>query len=140
MAEARRSRLLLSPMPHAELVAAQAVEEIAAGLSFPRDTLDEVKLAVVEACLNALEYGGGKVEVELTAHVGDRARIEVAVIDHGPGFDPESVARPQLGEKLHNLRKRGWGLELIRRLMDRVEILSRQGRTEIRMVRSRDEV
>jgi anti-sigma regulatory factor (Ser/Thr protein kinase) len=47
-------------MPHVELIAAQAVEEIAAGLEFPRDTLDEVKLAVVEACLNALEYGGGR--------------------------------------------------------------------------------
>lgn len=140
MAEARRSRLLLSPMPHVELVAAQAVEEIAAGLSFPRDTLDEVKLAVVEACLNALEYGGGKVEVELTAHGGDAAHIEVTVIDHGPGFDPESVAQPRLDDKLHNPRKRGWGLELIRRLMDRVEIHSRQGRTEIRMVRGRDEV
>ncbi|MGE5235295.1 MAG: ATP-binding protein [Acidobacteriota bacterium] len=137
MADARRAHVSLSAAPNAELRAAQAVEEIGAGLGFPRDTLDEVKLAVVEACLNALEYGGTEVDVDLVAHPGRSPWIEVAVTDRGPGFDPDAIAAPRIENKLHARRKRGWGLELIRRLMDRVEIESRPGLTRVHMVRGR---
>jgi anti-sigma regulatory factor (Ser/Thr protein kinase) len=116
-----RVRLVLPRTPRAELLATRAVEQAGQHIAFPRDTLAEVKLAVVEACLNALEYGSGEVEVE----------------DHGPGFDPTGVARPVLEDKLRSDRKRGWGLELIRRLMDEVEITSQPGLTTVRMIRRR---
>ena len=51
------------------------------------------------------------------------------------GFDPSSVTRPVLEAKLHSQRKRGWGLELIRRLMDDVTITSRPGLTKVHMIR-----
>jgi len=134
MSRTHRLRLVLPRAPHAELVAGAAVEELGLQSGFPRDTLEEVKLAVVEACLNALEYGNGDVEVELVAHDD---RVEARVIDHGPGFDPRRVERPSLDTKLHAQRKRGWGLELMRRLMDLVEVESRPGSTTVRMVRRR---
>jgi serine/threonine-protein kinase RsbW len=138
MAKPVRVRLVLPHVARAELLASRAVEEAGQRIAFPRDTLAEVKLAVVEACLNALEYGAGDVEVEVVAHPDDaRAWIEVAVVDHGPGFDPSGVARPVLEDKLRSKRKRGWGLELIRRLMDEVEITSEPGLTKIRMIRRR---
>jgi len=138
MAKPVRVRLVLPRVARAELLASRAVEEAGQRIAFPRDTLAEVKLAVVEACLNALEYGAGDVEVEVVAHPNDaRAWIEVAVVDHGPGFDPSTVTRPVLEDKLRSKRKRGWGLELIRRLMDEVEITSEPGRTKIRMIRRR---
>jgi serine/threonine-protein kinase RsbW len=131
-------RVHLPRTARAELLAADAVEELGRKIAFPRDTLAEVKLAVVEACLNALEHGGGEVEVELAGHAeGAQSWIEVAVIDHGPGFDPGRVPRPVLEDKLHARRKRGWGLELIRRLMDEVDISSQPGFTRLRMVRHR---
>jgi len=136
MAEPVRLRLVLPQVARAELTAGEAVDELGRRVAFPRDTLAEVKLAVVEACLNALEYGAGEVEVELAAHP-DAARpwIEVTVTDRGPGFDPSGVARPVLETKLHARRKRGWGLELIRRLMDDVTITSRPGLTKVHMIR-----
>ena len=136
MAEPVRLRLVLPRVARAELIAGDAVEDLGRRIDFPRDTLAEVKLAVVEACLNALEYGDGEVEVELTVHP-DSANpwIEAAVVDHGPGFDPGGQPRPVLAAKLHARRKRGWGLELIRRLMDEVEITSRPGLTRIHMTR-----
>ena len=131
-----RMRLTLPKTARAELLAVQAVEEIGRRAEFPHDTLAEVKLAVVEACLNALEYGAGDVVVELVAHPTDgKPWLEVAVVDHGPGFNPAHVPKPALEVKLHASRKRGWGLELIRRLMDEVEISSRPGLTRVRMVR-----
>jgi serine/threonine-protein kinase RsbW len=138
MSDAPGLRVHLTRAPRAELLAADAVEKVGQRIAFPRDTLAEVKLAVVEACLNALEYGGGDVEVELTGHAEEaHSWIEVAVIDHGPGFDPGRVPRPVLADKLHACRKRGWGLELIRRLMDEVEISSQPGLTRLHMVRHR---
>ncbi len=136
MARPVRLRLVLPQVARAELIAGDAVEDLGRRIAFPRDTLAEVKLAVVEACLNALEYGGGEVEVKLAAHP-DPARpwIEVTVMDRGPGFDPSRVIRPVLEAKLHARRKRGWGLELIRRLMDDVTITSRPGLTKVRMIR-----
>ena len=134
MGRTHHLRLVLPRAPHAELVAGAAVEELGLRAGFPRDTLEEVKLAVVEACLNALEYGNGEVAVELTAHDD---RVEARVTDHGPGFDPHLVERPDLDAKLHAARKRGWGLELMRRLMDLVEVESRPGATTVRMVRHR---
>jgi serine/threonine-protein kinase RsbW len=135
MREARRVRLILPRRPHAELLAGQALEHLGVAAGFAHDTLAEVRLAVVEACLNALEYGGGEVEVELVAHRNEAEWLEVLVTDRGPGFDPAVVKRPRLDEKLHAERKRGWGLELMRRLMDEVEIQSRPGFTQVRMTR-----
>ena len=136
MAEPLRLRLVLPQVARAELTASEAVDDLGRRVAFPRDTLAEVKLAVVEACLNALEYGAGEVEVELTAH-GDESQpwIEVVVMDHGPGFDPAVIARPVLEAKLHAQRKRGWGHELIRRLMDDVTITSNPGLTRVHMTR-----
>lgn len=135
MTKPDRVHLVLPQEPHSELLAAQAVDRVGLPLGFSRDTLSEVKLAVVEACLNALEYGTGVVEVELVGHPGSPARLEVSVVDYGPGFVPGEVPAPRLAEKLRAGRKRGWGLALIRRLMDEVEIESRPGNTRVRMVR-----
>ncbi len=138
MARPVHVRLVLPHVARAELLASRAVDEAGQRIAFPRDTLAEVKLAVVEACLNALEYGAGDVEVEVTAHPDDGTEwIEVAIVDHGPGFDPARVPHPVLEDKLRSKRKRGWGLELIRRLMDEVEITSQPGLTRIRMTRRR---
>jgi len=135
MTDGDHLRLVLPPVPHAELLAGQAVDELGARVGFARDTLDEVKLAVLEACLNALEYGDGAVEVELVAHRRGRPRLEIEVVDHGPGFDPGAVPPPCLTEKIRAERKRGWGLELMRRLMDEVAVDSSPGRTRVRMTR-----
>jgi anti-sigma regulatory factor (Ser/Thr protein kinase) len=138
MVEPVRVRLVLPRTPRAELLATRAVEEAGHRIAFPRDTLAEVKLAVVEACLNAIEYGTGEVEVEVIAHADDaQPWMEVAVVDHGPGFDPSGVPKPVLSDRLRSTRKRGWGLELIRRLMDEVQITSQPGLTRIRMIRRR---
>jgi serine/threonine-protein kinase RsbW len=138
MVEPVRVRLVLPRSPRAELLATRAVEEAGHRIAFPRDTLAEVKLAVVEACLNAIEYGTGEVEVEVIAHADDaHPWMEVAVVDHGPGFDPTGVPKPVLSDRLRSTRKRGWGLELIRRLMDEVQITSQPGLTRVRMIRRR---
>lgn len=138
MTEPARVRLVLPQVADAELLAARAVQDVGARLGFARDTLEEVKLAVVEACLNALEHGSGDVVVEVVGHPnGEGSRIEVVVTDHGPGFEPQKVPAPHLEAKLHGNRKRGWGLELMRHLMDHVDVVSEPGFTQVRLLRRR---
>ena len=71
MTEPHLLRLVLPHRPHVELEAGHAVETVGLEAGFSRDTLAEVRLAVVEACLNALEYGGGDVEIALLNRVVD---------------------------------------------------------------------
>ena len=52
--------------------------------------------------------------------------------DTGVGFAPETIAEPSIADKLKSNRKRGWGLKIIRGLMDEVEIDSgRHGTTVV---------
>ena len=138
MSEPWRTHLVLPHVHDAELLAGRAVTDVGLRLGFPHDTLEEVKLAVVEACLNALEHGTGEVEVEVIAHPETTpVSLEVVIVDHGPGFDPAGIPTPRLEAKLRGNRKRGWGLELMRHLMDEVEVTSRPGFTQVRLLRLR---
>lgn len=139
MADGHRRRIVLPREPHAELAAVPLVDLLGERVGFSHDTLAEIKLALVEACLNALEYGQGEVEVEVVAHADAPARLEITVTDHGAGFDASVVPQPDLTAKLHASRKRGWGIELMRHLMDEVEVHSTPGLTRVRLVRKRKE-
>ena len=60
--------------------------------------------------------------------------LEVEVIDRGHGFDSGAVEPPSLQKALaRERRKRGWGLQIIRSLMDSVEISSGDWGTRILM-------
>ncbi len=135
MADGNRRRITVPRAPHAELAAVPLVDLLGGRVGFSHDTLAEIKLAVVEACLNALEYGQGAVEVEVVAFEEEPARLEITVTDHGSGFDASEVPPPDLGTKLHATRKRGWGIELMRHLMDEVEVESAPGLTRVRLMR-----
>lgn len=82
-----------------------------------------VQLAVDEAATNIIEhaYKGHSVgEFEITCQSLDEG-IAVTLHDHGNTFDPESVPQPLLNVPLEELRSRGLGVFLIRKMMDQVE-------------------
>jgi serine/threonine-protein kinase RsbW len=126
--------LHLPVVPNVELVAAKAVETLGVALGMDQGRVEAASVAVVEACLNAMEHGGGGMVVRLTGEVPPlRPRLVVEVEDHGQGFDPASAPRNSPSKVLGSASKRGWGLTLIRELMDDVQIRSQPGRTLVRM-------
>lgn len=136
-----RARATLQSSEGSEGQALGLLERVRRSLAFPAEAFSEFRLAVVEACLNALEHGAPPVEVEVTAEkVAEGWRVVVCVIDHGQGFSPASVPRPELPAKLASDRKRGWGLEIMRRFADEVTFSSRPGLTQVRLVRLLREV
>ena len=52
----REVKLTLPMAPDMEVVASQAASSLAAFIGMSPDRVDEVRLAVVEACINAFEH------------------------------------------------------------------------------------
>ena len=126
--------LHLPVVPNVELVAAKAVETLGGALGMHQTHVEAASVAMVEACLNAMEHGGGSVTVRLRSDNHDsRPCLLIEVEDHGEGFDPEAAPKNSASRVLGCASKRGWGLTLIRELMDDVQIRSAPGKTLVSM-------
>ena len=123
--------------PEMEIVATAQAAALGEYIAMARDKIDEVKLALVEACINAFEHADCRDEqLHLTFRLGrenGREWLEVEVLDKGKGFDSGKVEAPTIEKSFHSHRKRGWGLQIIKSLMDEVEITSGGGGTRILM-------
>jgi len=100
------------------------------------DRVEDLRIAVSEACTNA-------VEAHQTDHVGRHvvlrcfagpSNLEVRIEDSGGGFDPGAVAnRTTNGEGDDLVAERGWGIQLIRALVDDVDFASAPSGTAVRL-------
>ena len=126
--------LHLPVVPNVELVAAKAVETLGGALGMQQTHVEAASVAMVEACLNAMEHGGGPVTVRLRSESEDaKPCLVIEVEDHGQGFDPVKAPKNSSTRVLGSASKRGWGLTLIRELMDEVQIQSTPGMTLVSM-------
>jgi serine phosphatase RsbU (regulator of sigma subunit)/anti-sigma regulatory factor (Ser/Thr protein kinase) len=102
-----------------------AVERVVAAVAkfdlLPAARLDQLKTAVAEAVMNAAEHGNRyqpdlPVVVRVTTSM---ARIEVAITDQSGDRPLPDVTEPDLDAKVAGLQSpRGWGLFLIRNMVD----------------------
>jgi anti-sigma regulatory factor (Ser/Thr protein kinase) len=127
--------------PDMEIVASQAASSLASFIGMTPDRVDEVRLAVVECCINAFEHSRSpdrKVDITFSL-LGDAEPdvLEISVHDEGVGFSLNDVEEPKIEAKLRGSRKRGWGLKIMQGLMDEVRILSGTHGTTVVMSKSR---
>jgi serine/threonine-protein kinase RsbW len=121
----------------AELVAARATEEIARLIGFVPRAVEQVRMAVIEACLNAFEHSDSPDRRVYLNFISYEDRLLVVVRDFGKGFDPLEVRHPDIHEKIGAMDKGGWGLYLIRKLMDEVVFEKVNAGTCLRMTKRR---
>ena len=117
--------------------ATQTAEAVLRFMAFDADQIDEVKHALIEACINAFEHSEsheGQVYIKFIMRPDD---LVVVIQDHGGGFDLSAVPKPDIHAKFGDNYKRGWGLMLIESLMDSVEIQSGPGGTTLTMCKQR---
>ena len=137
----REVKLTLPMAPDMEIAASKTATAMAEFMTMSPDKIDEVRMAVVEACINAIEHSrANDRKVYLTFEVlGEQAPevLRITVRDAGIGFAPGEVEEPSIERKLTAERKRGWGLKIIRGLMDDVEIESGRDGTSIVMTKAR---
>jgi serine/threonine-protein kinase RsbW len=114
-----------------EMVARNAAEAIAQQKEFSPDRIEDLKTAVAEACMNAIEHGNNQ-ERKTTVTVlmsAAPSKLEVRIADEGLNQVPDELPEPGIGDM------RGWGLFFIQQLMDEVEIIRLpEGGNQVRMV------
>ncbi len=101
--------------------------------------IDALRLAIDEACANVIEHayqGNPEKEVHLAMTI-EPTRIIVRIRDHGCPFDRTAYRRPDVRELSRKRKSGGLGVDIIRRLMDKVEYHNQEGTNEIRFVRFR---
>ena len=92
-----------------------SVAAVASRLHFSIDEIEDIKLAVAEACTNAIQHAHGSSYIEIRCEaLQDGLRINVR--DYGRGTRPESIRSRELEDE----RVGGLGVFLIRSLMDDV--------------------
>ncbi|MGH9060859.1 MAG: ATP-binding protein [Acidimicrobiales bacterium] len=101
------------------------------------ERVDDLKLAVSEACTNAIEAhqrAGVDASIRVEAYEGDE-RLEIRITDRGPGFDPDTLrAHPPVTDPDRLNFERGLGVPLIRTLVDDASFTPSDEGTTVRMI------
>jgi serine/threonine-protein kinase RsbW len=109
-----------------EKVAMSTAAAVAKLMCFREDRIEDLKTAVAEACINAIEHGNRlneKLSVGVVLSVNANS-LEVKVIDDGKGMNrkPGLVSKPDIDRKMHGDEgPRGMGMFLIQALVDEAE-------------------
>jgi serine/threonine-protein kinase RsbW len=118
-----------------ELIAASTAEQIARRLTFRPEAINQIKTAIVEACINASEHSFSPDQKIYQRFRVESDRLVITVSSRGivpanlNGANSRSEAREAAEER------RGWGLKLIRTLMDEVEFERVDDGTSLRMTK-----
>ena len=106
---------------------------------FPDDAVEDLEIAVDEACTNIIEHAyAGKAGHEVNiAIIVDEGRFTVRIRDKGQPFDKSTYHEPNLLELTRDGRSGGLGVHIISHLMDRVEYLTQGRMNEIRLTKYR---
>jgi serine/threonine-protein kinase RsbW len=136
-APANNEYLFVLPMgADNELLAAATAEQIARRLNFRPEAINQIKTAIVEACINASEHS-----LSPEQKIYQRFQVEddkLVITISSRGILPAKVkAKDSVGKDTTELldQRRGWGLKLIETLMDEVEFERVDEGTSLRMVK-----
>lgn len=129
-----RIKMTLPTKPEYVSLARLTIASVADHMGFSIEDVEDLKVAVSEACTNAVTHSVSPDKTYDVIYEVIPDKLIITVTDAGIGFSPEDVAMPQInGEQLGG----GFGLFIIKSLMDRVEIISESGNgTAITMVKN----
>ena len=132
-------RMVLPAKIGNEGFARAAVAAFCAPLAPSLEQINDIKTAVSEAVTNAIihAYPAGDGEVALEVVIYDEDTVSIKVTDEGQGMaDVEEAKKPFFTTKSSEEHS-GMGFTIMEAFMDRLEILSEQGRgTSVTMIKS----
>jgi serine/threonine-protein kinase RsbW len=97
-------------------VARLAVAAVGNRLPFSVEEIEDLKLAIAEACTNAIQHAVGNEFIDIICEAMPE-QLRVTVRDRGVGTSPESIK----SRRIADARVGGLGVFLIRSLMDDVQ-------------------
>lgn len=128
--------LTLPVMEDMELAATKTAEVVAKRMGLDDMKTAEIGMALIEACINAFEHSKTKDNIFIHYIIKEDTLV-IKVGDRGVGFDSEVVAIPNIDEKIHSSHKRGWGIQLMKELMDTVEFETTANGTTVTMTKAK---
>jgi serine/threonine-protein kinase RsbW len=108
------------------------ISGIANRLGYSYDDIEDIKIAVAEACTNVVNHAYKENHGQMTVGCGVyQDRLEIMVADRGNSFSieelKESLGPIRADKPISQLKEGGLGLFLIDTLMDKVEISNDSG-------------
>jgi anti-sigma regulatory factor (Ser/Thr protein kinase) len=125
-----------------ERIALERVSAIVAQLGLPEDRLKKLETAVGEATMNAMEHGNHyRADQPVTVRVlTETDRVKVQIVDLGGSREHHEAEVPDIEAKLEGLqRPRGWGLFLIKNMVDEANESSDGAHHVLELVMSTDD-
>ena len=135
--------IILPMEENSELIAAETIDNFARRCGFKMDAVNQIKTAIVEACINATEHSlspDKRINVKF-GFADERLSITIA----SRGLVPDKLRAVQPDVQTQNeetelqgdssIAKRGWGLTLIRALMDEVMFERVDDGTKLKMIK-----
>lgn len=102
----------------------QFVTGIAVELGISEKDLDNIELAVDEACANVIEHGYTPADPNKNITIRmeiDPTKLVLTIIDQGKQFDPRTRKNPDINTLINMKRDGGLGISLIKRVMDVID-------------------
>ena len=101
--------------------------------------ISELVLALDEMCSNLMIHSHRcnpeeLFELQIIFKKGDPLVFEI--IDDGNTFDINQFAEPELGNLVHEKRKGGLGIRLVKSIMDKIEYQNRSGKNVCRLIKT----
>ena len=90
----------------AELIVAQSLEQIGKNLNLNQDAIGQLQIAVIEACINAIEHGRGMDDKIYVSVAVDGDQTEVSVESAGQEFIIQETREPYRDQEAEKSRKR----------------------------------
>ena len=119
-----------------EKAAIEKVVSYAREMGFSDDRVEDLKTALAEACINAIEHGN---KFDSSTKVGiilatDKHSLQVTVHDEGNGIDPAKI--PKTREEPNGFpKRRGYGIFLISSLVNEWSHASSPGKgNEVKLI------
>ena len=123
--------------PGNERLAMAMVAEAVRELEIRGENLERLKTAVAEATMNAMEHGNhyrAEVPVLIEVSASD-TQLSVRITDEGSGPPAFHAETPDLEAKLKGMQTpRGWGLFLIKSMVDEMSISGDDGHHTIELL------
>ena len=132
--EDRRVRLTIPAKAEYITLGRLALSAIARVRPLSDETLNDLKLALTEACTNSVRhaYSGDRAGTVEIVYQLEPDRLVVEVVDDGQGFEPGELA----GDGNGDLNEGGLGIAIIQAVTDEVEIGEREsGGSRLRFVK-----
>ncbi len=114
-----------------------AIEELGEESGWPLELTYKINLVLEELTLNIMNYGYTDEEVhyiELSVKTED-AKVTIEIVDDGRPFNPINDApHPDLEGPMMDRRIGGWGIHIVRTIMDDVSYVRADNKNRMKLV------